>query len=78
MNNQRPERITTCYTIRKDHKSQIDALRYKYNDKYFRLRSDIIDTGIGIILTLVQKNGPDWFYQNKEELLKIIPATFAE
>jgi len=57
-------------------KVRLNKVTGSYKDRYRRLKSDIMETGLSFCLDLIEKWGPEWFYQNKEHLSRAIIAHF--
>lgn len=68
----KPARISASYTLNAKQKQDLDEINLNYKGMYKRLRSDMLDDGIAIMLRLLEKYGPAWYYANREVLVETI------
>ena len=66
------KRISASYTVSPGLKIRLDEIDKKYKDRYLRLRSDVVDTAMEIAIGLVERYGPQWYYENKDVIVKAI------
>lgn len=68
----RPERETASYYLLAKQRQRLDEIEASYKGRYARLRSDMVDDGIGIMLRLVEKYGAAWYYEQRDYLSDVI------
>lgn len=76
--NDRQLRERTSLTINPALMLELKDIHTEYGDRFKRLRTNIIDTGMRITMLLINKYGANWFYDNMERLPNAIFERFEE
>jgi hypothetical protein len=62
-------RVNTSLTLPGELKDRLDVICATFGKDYRRLHSRLIDLGVQISVSLIEKHGPGWFIDNENKIV---------